>query len=284
MCENRIGSAMSSSIFKIKDPSSIISKGISLALELRAFILKFIEVRKSKDRFLSAISDQAFLIDQLWNKLFTFNDSLTTLVDSIEDFPSLTQMDEFLRYTADAMRIYSEFINVYVGFSVAVKEFSANDYLMDNLRNYKGMLYDYVNRVSETVVDKNTIIIGGNFYRFLKAYEKDIFEKPSQKELDETMERTKVFMDKLKVKILPNLIKLKPRVLFRPKRMELLYKEPVKQLTKDREKIKIDIPEEDLIKLTSNISTPIFYVYAELVALENKVKKQRKLTYRSRFS
>ena len=262
------------------DPSEILSKGISLALELRAFILKYIEVRKSKDRFLNAISEEALFIDQTWNRLIEFDKSIIKLVDSIEDRPTLKQIDEFLKHSAEAMRIYSDFINAYIRYSVAVKEFSVNDYLMDNLRNYKGMLYDYVNRVSETVIDENTIIIGGNFYRFLKAYEKDIFKKPSKKEIEETMKQTKIFMDNIKGKILPNIIDKKPRVLFRPKRIELLYSEPLKQLMKDKEKIKIDIPEGDLLELTSDITPSILYVYSELAIFEDKIKRRKKLPYR----
>lgn len=261
------------------DFSWVLSKGISIALELRAFVIKYGERLKAKERFLSAISEQALEIDQTWNKLNEFNNSLVELLDSIEDCPSINQVNDFLLLSADAMRIQSAFIDAYVNYSIAVKQFSANEYLMENLKNYKGMLYDYVDRVSETVLDDNTILIGGNFYTFLKAYQKDMIKKEDKKEIEEAMIKIKEFMDKLKVKIIPNIISMKPRTVFRPKRIKIIYLEPYKKLKKDLEKIKIDIPESELIDMVPGLSMPLNYVIDELKAIENKMPTNRRLTH-----
>lgn len=264
------------------DPSSFISVGITLALELRKFILGYIDVRKSEEKYLSAISDEALLIDESWSKLITFNDSVMELLNSIKDYPTVNQLYDFLQHCAESMRIYSELINSYINYSVAIKQFSVNEDLMDKLRKYKGMLYDYVQRVSETVTDENTIVIGGNFHRFIKAHQKEIFPKISKKESKKINTEAQQFMDLLKQKILPSLIKQKPRFLFREKRVKIIFSESYKKLMEDREKITINIPEDDLRELLQETISPIFIVFEELKSIEDTIPKRKKLPYRKR--
>lgn len=257
------------------------SSGIKLALELRAFILKYGEMKKSEHRFLNAINDNIDEINNVWNDLDNHSSSLINLLNEIDIQPSVNQLHDFLLLCANSFNIFSKFTNAYIDYCLTVKNFSANEYLMTNLKNYKGMLYDYVCRVSESVTDDNTVIIDGRFVTFMNAYKDELFPSNSKRDYNIiAKEEVDKFLSDFKSKILPSIINRKPRFLFREKRILLIFEEPIKQYIEDKEKLVINIPEEDTLDFAERSSFPALYIIEELTVIEDQIKS--KLPYRRR--
>jgi len=255
----------------------IISTGISIALELRGFITRYLEVTKSKDQLLNAICDEITLIENSWERLYSFSDEMNDLLDSIGIYPDANQMYHFLQLCAEAFRINSQFTNAYVSYSKRLKYLSVNDLLMGNLKKYKGLYYEYVNRVSETVTDDDKIIIDGRFTTFLKAYRDEILPSLNQYEEKVIQENAEQFIKDINAKIVPSLSKRKPRSVFRQKRLENIFLEPIKQYLDDKDKIIFNVPKEDMMQVISSTSMPIFYVLDEISKLEVKIRSHSTL-------
>lgn len=264
------------------DPSQLISKGIPFAKDLVAFIRQFLDVRRSKEKLLNAISEEVEMMVESMNQIIEFDDSVKQVLDSIGYRPTLKQLDEIMKYSAESMLLSSNMIYSYIRFSIAVKEFSVNEYMMSNLKKYKGILYDYVMRISETVLDDKTILISGNYFRFLKANRKEFLLKISKKESKQIVDETQKYIDIVNNKVLPNLIKKKPRVLFRPKRIKRMYREPLLKLIETKNKINIEDPEKNVRDLITDQSSPLLIIYEEILAIEDKLLEKEKLPYRGR--
>jgi len=258
----------------------LISWGLPFAKGLIAFIRQFLDVRKSKGQFLSAIREEIEMMEDSSNRIIEFDESVKKVLDSIGARPTLHQLDEIMKYSAESMLLFSNLLSSYILYSIAVKEFSVNEYMMDNLKKYKGVLYDYVMRISETVLDDNTVLIGGNYFRFLKANKKGFLPKMSKKESKQLIDEERRYIDIVKKKVLPNIAKKKPRSLFRPKRIKIIFREPLLKLVENKERIKIENPEE--IKQIIDKSSPLFFIYDEILAIEDMLLKREKLPYRKR--
>ncbi|MBD3155415.1 MAG: hypothetical protein GF368_02045 [Candidatus Aenigmarchaeota archaeon] len=157
-----------------------------------------------------------------------------------------------------------------------MKEFSEIKYLMELLKKYKGMLYDYVDQVSKTVVDENKVVIGSQFFRFVKAYEAD-FPKVNEAESEKMKEEIEKTMEKFRSKIIPYIYKKRPRILFKKKRIEFLYSDVIHELVENQKRLKLDVTTEQLMEISSIQQTPIGLLHGELLELENRLKNRRKL-------
>lgn len=262
------------------DVTGFISGAFSLALDLRAFIVRYKEIKKSRIRFINAVSDEVKVLDDTIKRLNELDVKVKKILDAIREQVTIQQLDEIMRLSADSIQLYSEMINSYIQYSVAVKQLSVNEDLMENLRKYKGILFDYVMRVSETVLDDHTILIDGNFYRFFKAYRDEIFPKISVDEVKRLEEETQRYLDIFRSRVVPRLQSKRPRVLFKPKRLKIIYREPLRQLIEDRKKLKIDLPEENLKELITGTFSPMSLIFDELVNIEQKLSNKKKTSYR----
>ena len=262
------------------DVTGFISGAFSLALDLRAFILRYREIKKSRTRFINALSDEVGVLDDCIKRLHEIDERVKKILDAIEEQVTLEQLDEIMWLSADSIQLYSNMITSYIQYSVAVKQLSVNEDFMDNLRKYKGILFDYVMRVSETVHDDHSLLIGGNFYRFFKAYRDELFPKISGDEVKRLEKETQRYLDIFRRRVVPRLQSKRPRVLFKPKRLKIIYREPLKQLIEDRKKLKIDWSEENLKELIVGTFSPMSFIFDELAGIEQKLSDKNKLTYR----
>ncbi len=257
------------------DFSWVFSIGLKLALELRDFLNKYGDIQRGKKQFFNAISDNIDKFDENWERLFQYNEDVVNLLDEIGISPNADQVYRFLELSADSFRIYSEFTNAYVNYSINVREFSVNKDMMENLRKYKGTLYDYVQRISETVTENNKIVIDGRLITFFKANKDEFMIVLDDSESEKVMEEAERIINDIKRKILPSLINQKPRFVFRRKRIQSLFKEPIHRFLIDKDKIIFDVPEQETINFVASTNIPIFYLMDELSAIENRATNRR---------
>jgi len=135
-------------------------------------------------------------------------------------------------------------------------------------------LYDYVERIRDSVNDDGSITIDGRLITFLKANRDEFLPVLNKQESEELREEMDKFIEDFRRKILPSIIKRKPRIIFRKKRLEIILREPVEQYIIDKDKIKIDIPMQEQLDFFDTTIIPMSYLMNEFSELENKIKER----------
>ena len=92
-----------------------------------------------------------------------------------------------------------------------------------------------------------------------------------EEESSQIQEETEKIINDIKRKILPSLEKRKPRTVFRPKRIKLIFESPINQFLVDREKITFDLPQQEQIDFVASTNMPIFFIMEELTVIENRL-------------
>jgi hypothetical protein len=99
-------------------------------------------------------------------------------------------------------------------------------------------------------------------------------EVPMRKSEKVTEESERIIND-IKRKILPSLINQKPRFVFRRKRIQSLFKEPIHRFLIDKDKIIFNVPVQETINFVASTNMPIFYLMDELSAIKNRATNRR---------
>ena len=87
------------------DVTGLISGAFSLALDLRAFIVRYKEIKKSRIRFINAVSDEIEVLDNTIKRINELDEKAKKILDAIREQVTIEQLDEIMRLSADSIRL-----------------------------------------------------------------------------------------------------------------------------------------------------------------------------------
>lgn len=235
------------------------------------------DVKASKRKFFRAIRDECRLYAESVDALVSINEMTLFMLDKLNENADKDLINQIVLSSATFIKRYADLINSYVSLSFAIKEYSVNEDLMTKLQEYDGFLYDFVCRISDTVIDYKYVKVGREYFRFLKSDEDKSFADITQKDIDEGVNEMKRYVEIIKKKLVPALKLMSIRRMYRKKRIKREFKRNNDYLRKMKKKFSSDIPEKDIRKILPSKFLSLVIFAEELDQLETQVPKSRRL-------
>jgi len=243
-------------------------------LKLYKWVIDQIETHKSKRRVFTAIRDEIDDYVDKFNNLFNNSNDLVPLLDEFDKIPNKNTLNEIVILCGESFVKYADLINSYVNLSFAIKELSVNVDLMSRLRKADGFLYDFVERISDTVYEYEYVKIGREYFRFIKIYEDKVFKKSEVDDVIKTIESKYITI--LEKKLMPSLMIMSNRRTFRKKQIKQLYIRNLKLLSEAKNRYIIDISEEEIMGYIPKKFLPMVKLFQNLQEIEYNPTKSRR--------
>lgn len=135
------------------------------------------EKKETKEQIASALQSEIKDYEILINDLTELSKKSLSKVEQIEEQPTPHQVLEILGYISESPRLLARFMILFIELARACKEITSERALMDSLKETSHFLFDFVERMAEAYIEKDTVIIDGRFFRFFKTYRKEILKK-----------------------------------------------------------------------------------------------------------
>jgi len=259
----------------MSNPFGVLSTFTEPLMKLMEWIEKQKDLKEAQKRLGMAIKNEAIEYMAKYNKLGEVTDELIQWLDKLDNEQNRNIVNNIIVTSSDGLHSYGEFIFSYVKLSVAIKEFSTMETLMDKLRP-SGFLYEFVCKIRDTVRDDNTLVVGSEYYRFVLSYEDKIFKKVKKKDVTKTIELSNKYIKIIKTKFKNALIIMSRRRQFKKKYIKRIFINNVIFLSDASKKLNVDIPEEEMMKYIPKKFLPMTLIFDEISKLEFQPKKSRK--------
>ena len=137
---------------------SIVSSAISPSIRLRDEIKKYQSKKKTQERFLNALEDEIKKYSEISKQITHTSEQFMSILDSIEDTPTVPQLNNLFESVLDAPIICSQLIELFVELAKSCSEVSKNEAFMSHLKETDALLYDFVQRMRDTyIAERNAI-------------------------------------------------------------------------------------------------------------------------------
>jgi hypothetical protein len=140
-------------------------------------IHKYQEKRETREQFASALQSEIKDYEVLINELMELGKKSVSIVEQIEEQPTPRQVFEVLDCLSQSPRLVARFLMLFIKLARACKEISSQRAFMDSLKESSHFLHDFVERMGEAYIEKDTVIIDGRFFRFFSTYRKEILKR-----------------------------------------------------------------------------------------------------------
>lgn len=205
------------------------------------------EKKESKERIANVhvlLETQTKEFEELLKELEELVEQALPLVKQVEGEANPKQVLEFVDRVSQAPRILASLIISFVHSAKSCKDISTNRAFMDGLRGTDPFIHDFIERMGSTYVAKNTVVIDGSFYSFLRIYKKKLTKgmkplKIDKKETEMLEKKTESLLHGLNEQFLK---------CNQDNRIVKEWKSSLAQLDKARSDIKIEDADETILK------------------------------------
>jgi hypothetical protein len=146
-------------------------------ISLSEKIHNYQEKRETKEQFASALQSEVKDYEVLINDLMELSKKSLSIVEQVEKQPTPHQVLEILDCISESPRILARFMILFIKLARACKEISSERAFMDSLMKTSHFMHDFVERMAESYIEKDTVVIDGRFFRFFSTYRKEILKK-----------------------------------------------------------------------------------------------------------
>jgi len=256
----------------MSNPFGILFPFISPLLKFIKWIKKQKNLTEAQERLGMAIKNEAKIYMEKYEQLGKVTDNLIDLLDKLENMVTGELINSIIVESSEGLYAYGDIIKSYVDLSIAIKEFSTMETLMEKLKP-NGFLYEYVCKIRDTVKDYNTIIIGGEYLRFMLAYEDKIFKKIKKKDTEEANKLMEKYVHLLTTKFQNAFIIMSNRRRFKKKYIKSIFIHNLKYLKEAKNRMIIDVPEDQILEFIPKKLLPITMIFEEIRKIEYHPKK-----------
>lgn len=155
----------------------ILTSLASPVMTLSEKIHKYQDKIKVKEQFADALENEIKGYDTIFNDIMELGNKFIPIMEEIEGQPTPKQVIDVIDCLSQTPRILSKFLISFVGLARACKEISSKKAFMDSLGDSSRFMYDFVNTMSDTYVEKDTVKIDGRFFRFFSMYKREILKR-----------------------------------------------------------------------------------------------------------
>src|SRR5208337_2221308 len=146
--------------------------------------------KQKKEREEQSASVRALLetqtkeFEEVFKEFEELREKALPLVKQVEGQVSPRQVLEFVDCVSQAPRIFASLITSFVHFAKSCKDISTNKAFMDGLRGTDRFMHDFIERMGSTYVAKNTVVIDGSFFSFVRIYKKKLTKRMKPLKID----------------------------------------------------------------------------------------------------
>jgi hypothetical protein len=139
-------------------------------------IHKYRDKIKVKEQFADALENEIKAYDDILNDTMELVRRFIPAIERIEEQPTPMQVIDVIDCLSRTPGILARFLISFVGLARACKEISSKKAFMDSLRDSSRFMYDFVNTMSDTYIERDTVKIDGRFFRFYSMYKREILK------------------------------------------------------------------------------------------------------------
>lgn len=215
---------------------------IPIIKDLYHWVQGYLKGKDAKNRLLVGLSSEIELLDESNSVLEKHSMDVGILLESIEKEVNRVKILKLLEYVSKYIGIYADTIQRYIDFSIAITETVVNQDLMSSLREFDGVLFDYLERVNDTVNVDESITINAELLRFFKINQKKYFPALSKKDEKKITDLGIQYLSICKKKVTPNIAVYVNKNRKTRRRIKQLYNNNLEKLVAVQSKVKYDIP------------------------------------------
>lgn len=152
-------------------------------LTLKETVQKYLEKREIKEQLASSLQAEIKEYEKINDELIVFGNKLFPIIQN-EGQPSPRQLIEVIDCLSQLIKIFTKIIILFIRLAKACKDISKQEGFMSSLQKTNRFMYDFIERMGDTYIGKNTVKIDSSFFRFLLMYKKKIMKNVKIGKLD----------------------------------------------------------------------------------------------------
>jgi hypothetical protein len=173
------------------------------------------EKEKLKENLANSLQAEIKEYEEVSADLADLGKKLLPLLESIKDQPTPAQLMQFIDCGSQIPRILAEMIISFIHQARACKDISKQRGFMNSLLSSDRFMHDFIERMGETYVGKNTVRIDSSFFRFFLMYKREILkgskiDKLSKKDEEFIKKRAELLMHGLTPQFLKRNMRMLP--------------------------------------------------------------------------
>ena len=139
-------------------------------------IHEYQEKKETKEQLATALQKEIKDYEILFEDLMELGKKFSSIIEQVKEQPTPHQAMEILDSLSQTPKVVARFIMLFIELAKACKEISSQRAFMDSLKESSHFLYDFVERMAEAYIEKNTVRIDGRFFRFFSTYRKEMLK------------------------------------------------------------------------------------------------------------
>ena len=168
-------------------PLSVISTFFGPISKLVEEVSKYKNRKKVEDRFIRALESEAKAYLEIFNEMSDYGkNKVTPVLLSIQDIPTITQMNNLMAVVAEVPLLSIKFIKAFINVAKACYESSQLEGFMKSLEKSNISQFDFVKIMASIYQPEDAVVIDNVFFRYFKVYgDFPKFGKELDKEIDD---------------------------------------------------------------------------------------------------
>ena len=178
---------------------SVLSTPFNVIVKLVESLKKYQRKKRTESLVLNSFQDEAEIYIHAYNEISELsNEELIPIIEEVEGEITLHNLNQLLEAMLPLPLKNAEWINAFIKLAKACSEVSSFKGLMEHLKEDDILLYDFVHVMKNTYdTKKNRVAVDGQYFRFFKTYENEIFGKVKSEEVISISEKMELFIKKI---------------------------------------------------------------------------------------
>ncbi len=165
----------SSVVFEIL--TSLVSPAVSLKDTIQEYQRKREEKERLKEDLANSLEAETKEFQKIASEINDLGEKLLPILQEIDGQPSPRQVIEVIDCLSPTPRILAKLVTSFIHLARACKDISKQEGLMKSLLDTNNrFMYDFIQRMGNTYVGKNTVKIDSTFLRFIFTYKREIIK------------------------------------------------------------------------------------------------------------
>jgi len=169
--------------------TSLVSPIISLKQTIQEYQKKREEKERLKEDLANSLQAEIKEFQAVNDDIANLGKSALPILKSVDGQPTPGQLMQLIDCCSQIPRILAKLIISFIHQARACKDISKQKGFMNSLLTTNRFMHDFIERMGETYVGKNTVKIDSSFFRFLLMYKREIIKgskigKVNKKEIE----------------------------------------------------------------------------------------------------
>jgi hypothetical protein len=213
---------------------------------LKDAIQEYQKKREEKERLNTQLADSLQLVikeyEFVTNEMAEFDAKALDIFHGFDEKPNLNLLHKFLDCSLQIPKLLTENITLLIHLARTCRDIEKNKGFMSSLQTNNRFTYDFIDRMGDTYVEKDRMVVNSSFFQFVLMYRSEIernlklpdFDK---KEIEFLRKQTKAIQEGLQQRTMRHYIE---------KEIKRKWMKAFAQFNKAAERMKIDAEGMDL--------------------------------------